>query len=378
MDIKHPRSFIKELEEPVYQTNFTERVRLGVIDSVDPAQGTCRLSWMDKPGFKEDVLLTQANDGEWHIPKEGAVAIVFFDHKEQARIVRYMNLGHISLVEQMVLPSLKEGEKLWELNGTYIHLKQNGNIQFYTASGTELTLDNVAGTFQTVSVNWKIITDGGTDYFGVVKRLVVNADGTSSIKVISDIFKNPYTEKRTKVFEHPKKAISFLSDTPLVDITVGTVIDNDGNIVDRTGVFPVIPAQEVAVLITFASNVKLSIAKNGVVTMWNAKLNINNGSVDVTNTDDIHALNDPTLGTKGQHVAREHDQVTIPISPAYTDAEHVTLANKSTLNIATLTQLAGAFVSPSGPCVFNPALLVGNVALEGEVTEGATNVVVGD
>ena len=88
--------------------------------------------------------------------------------------------------------------------------------------------------------------------------------------------------------------------------------------------------------------------------------------------------NDSAKGTKGQHVAREHDKITIPVSGGYTDPEHKGLDIKSPKNLEALEKIALAIMSPAGPCSLNPALLTGNIELEGEITEGSTNLYIGD
>ncbi|MFA5398660.1 MAG: hypothetical protein WC346_21780, partial [Methanogenium sp.] len=125
---------------------------------------------------------------------------------------------------------------------------------------------------------------------------------------------------------------------------------------------------------------QIDVDKEGRCSIKGIKLNINEGSVDRDDPDILLELetNNTNLGTKGQHVAREHDEVKIPITSTYTNSEHAGLVTKNEENFAMLNKLATAFISPIGPCFFNPGILINNEVLKGEITEGAKNVYVGD
>jgi len=383
--LKYKRTYIRELGSAIYQKNLNKYLRVGKIENVNVTTGTCRIVWLDVPGFKENVLLTQGMEKEWHIPEIGSIVIVGFDTKDQARILRYINVGTKNRIEQLSLPFLKPGEKLWEVGGSFIYMKKNGDIVFSTLTEGYVALENVTGTFKVETINQKTTTEAGKQYFGIVKRVKSNADGTKSQQMITDITGNNfYTEYRLQVLETADNqlGVSGLND-PILDLTLGTVVDEDGNVINKNNEIAIGDNyKQLVARLKLKSGVQLDIDKEGRVSIKNIKLNINQGSVDNNDKDISKGLesNNNSLGTKGQHVAREHDEVTIPFAGliGYTNTEHKGLEDKAQNNKSVLANIARAFISPAGPCTFDPTLLSSSVELKGEITEGASNVIIGD
>ncbi|MCK9541080.1 MAG: hypothetical protein M0R03_03520 [Novosphingobium sp.] len=355
--------------------------RVGKIEQVNPQEGTCTIRWLDKPGMRYNVLLTQGSPKEWNIPERGEIVLVTFDHNERARIIRYINLGHaVKIKEVKSLPKLKEGEKLWEGGrGSYIYMQQNGNILLSTLDQGFFILEAQTGTLKSETVNWKVSTEGGIANFGLVKRFKTDGE-TREFQEIIDENGDAYTEFRIRMVETADGTLGITGiDDPFIDITLGTYINFDGNVVNKNNEIAT-PTKQLAVRISLKNGVKIEIDKEGRVSLEAKSWNINKGEVDVDDPDAALGLETAsTKGSKGQHVAREHDRVTIPISTSFVDAEHTTLNQKSSSNVSgALTQLAGAIMSPAGSCFLIPTTLQGNVKLEGEITEGAENTYVGD
>lgn len=383
MVIRRPRTYPRDLVSGTHQKNLNRYLRLGVIDNVYPAEGKCTIYWLDGPGIRTDVLLTQANSGEWHVPTKGDVAVVGFGVKEQPRILRYVNVGQKFRSDDSSLPKLREGEKLWETGGSYIHMQSNGNVTVSSLEQGYIILESTTGSFKTDTINASKSTEAGKEYFGLVKRPVINSDGTYSQKLITNLLDENLTEYRLRILETADNKLGTIGlNSPLFDLTVGTVVNDAGKVVDKNdGILNPItyPKKEIAVRIKLKSGVQLDIDKDGRLSVKNVKMNINEGSVDSSDTDIALGLeiNDAKLGTKGQHVAREHDNVKIPISTTYTDAEHVGQTANNTANLTALTTLGTMIISPVGPCFLNIAGLGITTVLTGEIVSGAKDVYVG-
>jgi hypothetical protein len=382
--MRFKKSVFRDIKSSITQRELTGYTRIAKIEAVDSQKGVCTISWLDRPGGRVDVLLTQSDHGSWNIPERGAVVLVGFDVGDQARILRYINLGHENRIKKLKsLPKLKEGEKFWEAGGSYIYLQKNGDIVLSTLTQGYLILEAATGTLKVEAVDWKVLSEAGSQTFGLTKRFV--QDGTDKQqRIIENDQGEAYVEYNLKVVE---KADSQLGpsdlDNPLIDITLGTYIDSKGEVVDKDNNTTTIltnPQKALDVKITLKSGVELTIDKEGNLNLKGVKLNINQASVDQDHPDVAIGLevNDASLGDRGQHVAREHDRVTIPIGPASGEQHHKGLSTLAQANLNSLALLATAIMSPSGPCTLNKAVLVEGTKLEGEITEGAKNIYIGD
>jgi hypothetical protein len=387
--IRYKAIFPRDLNSSIIQKSLSKFTRIGVIQSVDSTKGVCTIKWADHPGIRTDVIITQANSGEWHMPDVGSVVLVAFDQYDRARIIRYINIGQATKITQKTtLPRLKAGEKLWEGpvgSNSYLYMKKNGDIVLATASQSFITIENGTSTVKSESANWKVITDGGISYFGIVQRMVPDPlTGSYNSKAVTDLVGNNYIEYHFQILEFGNGAVGItgVSD-PLIDITLGTSIDINGNPVAKNGstTVPVIsPTKQVTIGITLKNGVSIFIDKEGRASINAKSFNFNAGSADATDSDVALGLetNNPTLGSRGQHVAREHDNVTIPLTTVYTDINHLDVPKVAISNVVTLEQLAQAFISPVGPCVFNPLMMPASSSLQGVITSGANNILAGD
>ena len=384
--------FPKDLQSPTIQRNLQRRSRIGQVTKVDPQAGVVSVKWLDRPGFRDDVLITQGADREWCIPEVGAVCVVSFDIRDQARIVRYINLGQEVRSKDFSLPKLKEGEKLWEVGGSFLYMKQNGDIILLTRTEARVTLENSTGTFKAEVPSVRSLTDGGKMLLGPVKRLIPNSDGSKSIQAVKDLAGNGLTEATLDVYEFTPSTMSNITlSTPLISITLGTLVDPDGKIVDKLDRKTFYVTKNVTARIKLKSGVQIDIDKDGRLSIKNAKVNINNGSVDSNDPDIALGLetNNAALGTRGQHVVREHDEVTVPLGTNVVDAAHRGLQSKGSSNIDMLVSLIEGVVSTykvvgvqSGGSTIALAQLTPFVkptsdSLKGEVTEGAAGVYLG-
>lgn len=366
--------FPRDTTSSVVQKDLNTRLRIGIIRGVDAERGVCTIEWVDKPGMRTDVLLTQSHPKEFIIPEKDSYAIIGFDVKDQARILRYINLGQESRIKNShTLPKLQPGEKYWECGGSYLRLKRNGDVLITTQTEGYLLLENSSNTLKSETVNWQVISDGGQLYTGVIKRFITGVDGSKSQVMIENILGETLTELKLKIFETSDNQVGISSSTdPFAEIVIGTDVNNDGKILDRKreeNNFGY--TKEVGVRVTLKNGVEFTIDKEGVVNFSAKKVIFNNAQLDTSDLDVLKNLQLPsTQGTKGQHIAREHDKVTIPLSSIYIDNEHLGLASKASTNQSALLALKSYIMS--GVPIPN------NTALVGEVTEGAVNLLAGD
>jgi len=217
--------------------------RPAVISSIDTDNGICVLRWLDNPGGRVNVLLTQGNWGEYNMPIEGAIVLVQFDKNDQARIVRYVNLNQVQRQKALseggtgTLPKLKAGEKFWEsVGGAYIYMNSTGKITLVSPFDDVFEIDPDIGAIRSKTVNWKVTSAAGIETFGQVRRWV--QEGTQGInKVISDGVPTasfpdgtPLTEFNLAITDKYKTAI------PICKIIAGTVVEDDGVVKNRDGV----------------------------------------------------------------------------------------------------------------------------------------------
>jgi hypothetical protein len=374
MAMRFRKLFPRDIKSSIVQADLNKYTRVGVVRGVDTEKGTCTIEWCDKPGMRVDVLITQANSKDWDIPEKGSYVLVSFDHKDQARIVRYINMGHESRVKVLkTLPKFKEGEKFFEVGGAYLWIKKNGNIIMSTHSESYLLLENSSGTLKSETVNWKILTDAGMLYFGVIKRFKSGSDGSKTQEMVEDIQGNILTELKIKVVETSDNQVGVSGLTnPLMEITLGTLVNDDGGVVCKNDAVNIYGNEkDVCLRIKLQSGVKIDIDKEGRMSLEGVKLNINNGEVDSTDPDVVRSLETASSkGTKGQHAAREHDKIVIPIG-AVVDTEHTGIASKGITNLTTLQTLLASCT----PTVILPTSMV---SFEGEIVEGSENVIIGD
>jgi len=222
------------------QEHLSRYNRPAVISSVDTDNGVCVLRWLDHPGGRVNVLLTQGSWGEYNMPIEGAIVLVQFDKNDQARIVRYINLNQVQRQKfpseggTGTLPKLKAGEKYWEsVGGAYIYMNSTGKISLVSPFDDIFEIDPDISTIRAKTVNWKVASAAGTETFGQVRRWV--QEGTQGTnKVISDGIPTvtfpdgtPLTELNLTITD------KYQASTPICKVTIGTVVDDEGKVRDK-------------------------------------------------------------------------------------------------------------------------------------------------
>ena len=374
-----------------YQRDYTRYLRIANVDSVDTENGVCTVTFYDSLTSRTDVILTQGGPNSFEVPTQGSTVVIGTGSNQEAIILSYIPKGWVQRVApvseggQQSLPPVEQGEKYLESvtsdgRRTYLYLSRIGNVEIGTANNQRTGIDDGSRTHFVETENQRSVTTAGLHFAGKIKRLVANA--LVQIQQLSRYL----TEVRTKVYEYFDEAMSVVAPvTPIADITIGTAVNDLGVITNRLGALAATPEQQVCVQIKLARSlptgpniVKIFIDKSGRISVQSdAVINLNNGSVDVADIDGLD-VNNATLGTRGQHVAREHDEVDIPLTTS-NDSAHLGLSSKASLNLTVLTTLAKAFVAPpgGGPCTLNSLILSG-LKLQGEIVDGADKVYLGD
>lgn len=375
------KTYLGDISSSIVPKDLSRYARVAQIVDIDGEKGTCSIRFLDIPSARTDVILLQSSPGVFNFPEVGSVVVVVFDKFSRPYIVGYINLGHSDRVRELkTLPKFKSGEKFFEAGGSYFYIRQNGNIIISTLSGNYLEIENTSGLIKLETVNWKLTTEGGLLYFGLVKRLV--SDGiNSTYQPITNIIGDSYTELNLKVMETADGTLGIDQNVePLIDLTLGTLINNEGKKLNKNLKETLFPQKEILLHLKLKNGIQIDIDKEGRLSLKNIKMNINQGSVDIEDPDIELGLesNKGEKGTRGQHVAREHDEVTIPIGLINSSQTHKGLLEKNSLNLDVLTILSKAIISPTGPCFINPGLLGDNTELKGEITEGAKDIYIGD
>ena len=248
--IRRRKIYLNQAINP--QENLSKYNRPAVISSVNTEKGTCTLRWLDNPGGRVDVLLTQGSWGEYNMPIVGAIVLVQLDNYDQARIVRYLNLNQAQRQKtpdeggKGTLPKLKAGEKFWESGirdasgkivsgGAYIYMNNSGKISLVSPFDDIFEIDPDITTISGKTVNWQIVSGAGTEKFGQIRRWV--QDGTQSVnKIISDDIPTVQFPDGTPLTEYTLTVTDkYQASTPICKVKIGTVVNDDGKVIDKDG-----------------------------------------------------------------------------------------------------------------------------------------------
>jgi hypothetical protein len=382
---KFKKANVNDLKFNLQQQNLSRYVRAGTIDTVDTERGLCTVRWFDRPGVHTNVILTQGSDSEWHIPRRNAVVLVEFDVKEQARIIRYINLGWAKRLKDGELPPLSPGEKLWEVGGTVMYMQENGDMMIVTERDGVWGIENESQTAYSQTVNWRVVTDGGRAYFGVVKRLEEQPDGSKELRTITNMLGSELVEYTLSVYEaSPNPQDNIVPRDPVATIEMGNVVDDDGKVLNRNSEVAnpaqILANKDLAARITLKNGTQIAIDKNGAVNINAKKLNINGGAVDIADPDVALGLDSPRNdgAQQGDRAARQHDEVQVPVGIVSADLNNPGLLSKSAENIAVLQQFVTGIITPVGAAlVFNPSVVI-NSRLKGQITNGSPKVFIGE
>lgn len=221
-----------------------DRLRFARITDVDTDKGVVGISWLDHPGGRVEVILSQPAWGFYTVPVAGSIVACGFDTVDRTTILRYIPIAYKArhgdpsegaFEPQDALREVKEGEHfLKSIAGAEVYMDVNGNIVLSSGAGSywKITLEDL---IQQNSETWKVQNEAGTLTMGIVRRLYEDTDFTP-VQVDNRIIKNgsdeAYVEYRLRVAETADASVGTASTPDLVELTIGTLVDDDGNVVE--------------------------------------------------------------------------------------------------------------------------------------------------
>jgi hypothetical protein len=298
------RKYFKE-ERPFggHLISTTPFVRFAVITSVNEARGVVGVEWMDHPGGREDIIVSQAGFGSFEFPVPGALALIAMKRGDQPEIVRYIPVGYAKQVQVGESKQLHAGEKLWRSyagsdtepgkpypvpapTGSEIYMSNSGKIVFRDGTGDWWELDPNDNVIHQNSMTYQNTTEAGILDFGLVKReMPTYPDPTQNSEMVLVTQNNTpilnggkaFTEFRLRVLEtadvDPTTPPEV--DDPFVEVILGTKIQKTGSGLntsyspEETTDSHAEPGKEICIQIRTKSTVgfEFTVDKEGNVTM---------------------------------------------------------------------------------------------------------------
>lgn len=257
------RRYFKE-ERPFggHLLNTTPFVRLAVITNVDESRGVASIDWLDYPGGREDIVISQAGFGSFEFPVPGTLALMAMRRGDIPEIVRYIPVGYAKQVQAGDAKQLHAGEKLWRSyvgsdtepgkpypipipTGTEIYMSNSGKVVIRDGTGDWWELDPNDNVIHQNSMNYECTTEAGVLDFGLIKReMPTYPDPTENSEMILVTKNNTsilnggkaFTEFRLRILEtadvDPTTPPEV--DNPFIEIILGTKIKKEGSGLNTT------------------------------------------------------------------------------------------------------------------------------------------------
>jgi hypothetical protein len=223
-------------------------LRPAVISAVNPATGAVTVDWLDYPGQRSNIPMYLSGQGIFEMPTVGAKVLVGFDKGFGAHIVRYIQPGYKTLINDSTIWAMKPGEKMLlsylndgytkesspEPTGTYFYMNNTGNILMTNRNGDRWLLDTAENIIEQQSMNYKISTEAGILDFGLLKReinekllIISNTPGASATPLTTGL--SALTEFRLRLLETADADSTTASevDDPYIELVLGTKVTND-------------------------------------------------------------------------------------------------------------------------------------------------------
>lgn len=228
-------------------------IRPGIIQAVDSTTGLVDIEWLDHPGVRQAISITQPHQGMYQIPTPGAIVLVGFDQGFGAQILRYLPAGYAkqisdgtlypqSLGELMLISYLKDPDRTQKFavpspTGTKFYMNNVGDIEMATAEGELWQMKNADSEIAQSSMNYTVSTEAGMLQFGLVKRPdLITTAGVPIESSFPGSSPNVLTEFRLRLLDkadaNPDSAPEV--NDPFIELTMGVKVDDGGNIV-KTG-----------------------------------------------------------------------------------------------------------------------------------------------
>lgn len=234
--------------------------RLAVITEVNAEKGTVNCKWLDHPGGREDIVISQSAFGSWEFPVPGAVILIAMRKGDLPEIDRYIPLGYAKQVESGKTKQIYPGEKLWRSydgsvvesgkqfpvpipTGSEIYMSRTGKIIFRDGVGDWWELDPKENLIHQNSMTYQNVTEAGVLDFGLVRReMPTYPDPTQNTEMVLVTQDNiliadggkAFTEFRLRVLETADvdPTTNPEVDDPFVEVILGTKIQRVGSGLD--------------------------------------------------------------------------------------------------------------------------------------------------
>lgn len=384
MASKYNESDLEPVTNRKVNSGFSKRLslRLGKLTAIYPEDNTADIQWiyparggmskleLTKPyvgfqsgiqfipevgslvtvGFAEDlpILLT------YFLPSSFSNMLMGIENKQGVTTrIRKLNPGEISI------NSVQNAE-------IYVHDK----LEFTDKFGDSIVIDPSDGSINLESLQLYVTNEAGELVMGMVERdgVIITDDGQP---VSEKNGGNALTEFRVSVNKLANNTInsSDVTNEPLAELTIGTVVDADGKIqYNQRG-------NQIVCEINFSSGALIQIDSKGLINM-NEGNSIKPTDASTRASAAAKGVTDKfTASDTQQRAAREGDRVTIPITAGQTDQDHLNLNAKAAQNITNMAQIAPMFLVYGIPATFVPSSP--NTKLIGEITQGSDSVFIG-
>ena len=357
-------------------SGFTKKLslRLGKIKSINTDKNTVDMDWLyPQRGELTKIELTRPyvgfQSGIHFAPEVGSIVIVGFV-EEMPILLSYMLPTNFSNMLNGITNNQGTKSRIRKLLEGEMSLNSKQNAEIYIHDNIELKdsmndtfiINPSDGSINLDSLQLYIDNECGNITMGMIERKgeIVTDDGELVTSVTGG---NALTELNITVNKLADNTInsSSIENKKLASIVVGTLVDDNGNIVKSSD------DTNINLQISMDSGVIVQIDEKGKIFLNTNKLNINNA---------VEKQSTSVSGPTQQRSAREGDRITIPMTtPSNPNTVHPNLNDKAAFNLSQLSQLAACFMSPVGPCTFVPS--VPDIKLVGEITQGSNDVFVG-
>jgi hypothetical protein len=355
-------------------------LRVGTILSVDSKKNKVMIGWLFPiaGGFAEvDISspYTGLRSGIRFVPEIGSKVCVGFIGTYPILLTYALPAAIGQMIEQLddqqgnptYIKSLNPGEvSITSSQNSEIYF--NADVKIKDSKGNSIIIESEDNSINFDSAQLYINNQAGSIDMGILQRdgEIITSDGES---VLSQAGGNAYTELHLKVMEYADSSLnsSSVQNNVLADITVGTILDEGGNIAHSAA------GEQIALQIDMASGIQVTFDKAGNMYTTSKSLNVNAKYININNG--YSGVSQSFLDPSQQRAAREGDRISVPLSPLLPlDLVHPGLNVQGLLNTTTMIQLAASFMSPMGPCTFIP---IPNMKLFGEITQGSMDVFIG-
>jgi len=249
-------------------------LRLARITDLNVTRGTLSIRWMDYPGERDDVVISQSGFGSWEFPVIGGVVLIGM-REDIPELLRYMPMGYAKSVEALNAPQLQPGEKVFEsyqdnagstplTTGTQIKMDNLGRVRISDASGDSWVLDSELNLIKSESMDHQIDTEAGRLEFGIL----YNTD-EDIVYDNGQILPSPLSHFRLRVLEHADYTNLENIDNPIVELNIGTKLDSETGEPELTTAADAVADKQIAIHLGTSAGINFNflVDKEGNVTM---------------------------------------------------------------------------------------------------------------